>query len=114
MDPDSHDDSAGIRRSRLALDAIVTLHAEGAADMQVRVIDASLSGLRLSRPLALGLANGQSLDMSLEARERRVQRLTGRVVRVGNDDFAVEFDRIDAAAEEELGWLIERFGTLME
>ena len=113
MEPDSHD-IAGIRRSRLALDAQVTLHAGSSAEAQTRVLDVSMSGLRLQRPANLGLVVGQSLSMSLEVRDRRVQALSGRVVRVGEEDFAVGFDRIDPAAEQELGWLIERFGTLVE
>jgi hypothetical protein len=104
----------GARRTRLQIDAMALLTRGSGASEEVRVLDVSLSGLRVERPLSLPLSLGDRLDASLEARGRCVPALPARVVRLDASEAALEFEDRDLSGQYELAWMIERFGTVRD
>lgn len=101
----------GVRKSRSTLMAQLRISTP-VQDWQSRVLDISLSGMRLARPSQFPLAPSQRVEIELRPEGTAPLHLWGRLVRLGEGDVAVRFDPVHQPLESDLRELIARYGHL--
>ncbi|MFN3843747.1 MAG: PilZ domain-containing protein [Rehaibacterium terrae] len=103
----------GVRKSRSTLKAGLRISTP-VKDWESEVLDISLSGMRIERPVGFDLGVGQCVEAELRPERSTPAVLRARVVRVGDGDVALRFDVVSPPLEAELRELIGRFGRLRD
>lgn len=103
----------GVRKSRSTLQAALRISTP-VRDWHARVLDISLSGMRVERPDDFGVGVGQPLEVELHCDDLPATRLRARLVRSGEGDIALKFDLVSVPLETELKEMISRFGRLRD